>query len=412
MARFSSQLWLGPLGVVIALACNTDGAGPPPAGAGFAVAYGIWTPGPGDTCPVDVHNQFNVVGPDGKIYPTWHPSTDPTTGCSFGHDHGKDPRDSRLYQEVGPIPFGYANEQLDAWDPTGKRHEDHVGHKIEWQNEAEMRFPQGVASNMFEVKCDVLTKLHQGTHSKDAFTNNLHELVYHIKCSDRTEMHVTLMSAIGTPGEFEDSCDRDDVVVGPATPANSPDGGGVRIIPTRECIEREILVPAGTNSDFGVLRESWETSNTIRLEDGRSIAHFNPYYQVRFPSRYYDPAVVGLVGRPMDLCYEITPAGTQANGRTCSQATDDGASTGIPYTDPRSPFNGADRDVDINSNDIRNSGGQEVWFTDPFGRHGRPAEFAGSIRQWIASIDNDRGVDISGPNLGDNYGQGGVHAPN
>ncbi len=31
----------------------------------------------------------------------------------------------------------------------------------------------------------------------DAFTNNLHELNYHIECSDRTSMHVTLLSAIG-----------------------------------------------------------------------------------------------------------------------------------------------------------------------------------------------------------------------
>jgi len=35
----------------------------------------------------------------------------------------------------------------------------------------------GVAGSVLEVRCDVLTKLHQGTHSKDAFTNNLHELV-------------------------------------------------------------------------------------------------------------------------------------------------------------------------------------------------------------------------------------------
>ena len=33
---------------------------------------------------------------------------------------------------VGAIPFAYANEQLVTWDPANQRHEDHVGHKVEW----------------------------------------------------------------------------------------------------------------------------------------------------------------------------------------------------------------------------------------------------------------------------------------
>src|SRR5205807_1369689 len=83
----------------------------------------------------EVHNSYSVVGPDRKLYPTWHPPVDPVTGCSFGHDHGRDPRGSALYAEVGPIPFGYANEQLDVYDPANPRHEDHFGHKIEWEND-------------------------------------------------------------------------------------------------------------------------------------------------------------------------------------------------------------------------------------------------------------------------------------
>ncbi|HEY6209718.1 MAG TPA: hypothetical protein VIW28_11700 [Gemmatimonadales bacterium] len=46
-----------------------------------------------------------MVGPDGKLHPTWHPPIDPATGCSFGPDHGRDPRGSALYAQVGPIPF-------------------------------------------------------------------------------------------------------------------------------------------------------------------------------------------------------------------------------------------------------------------------------------------------------------------
>src|SRR3989442_6679457 len=116
MSRASS---LPMLVALAAAACGDSvfqnlGNGPP---IGFAVSYGIWTPGPRDDCTAEVHNSYSVVGPDRKLYPTWHPPVDPVTGCSFGHDHGRDPRGSALYAEVGPIPFGYANDQLDVYDP-------------------------------------------------------------------------------------------------------------------------------------------------------------------------------------------------------------------------------------------------------------------------------------------------------
>ena len=70
--RLPRILWLaGPLVQIFALACSEDfHAPPPPQATGFSVAYGIWAPGPGDTCPADVHNQYSVAGPDGKLYPT------------------------------------------------------------------------------------------------------------------------------------------------------------------------------------------------------------------------------------------------------------------------------------------------------------------------------------------------------
>ncbi len=218
-----------PVLIVLAAACG-DGVlqfvgGPP---IGFAQSYGVWTPGPRDDCTVEVHNSYSVVGPDRKVYPTWHPPVDPVTGCSFGHDHGRDPRGSALHRYVGPTPFGYANEQLDVYDPANPRHEDHFGHKIEWENDVPMRFGSAAAGSLFEIRCDVLAKLHQGSHSKDAFTNNLHELAYHIRCTDGTELHVTLLAAIGDPGQFDRSCDGSTVVVGPATPANSRPALGVR----------------------------------------------------------------------------------------------------------------------------------------------------------------------------------------
>jgi len=400
----------------LVIAC-TEGPAAPDYGPaiGDAASFGIWTPGPRDDCSAAQHDAYSVVGPDHKRYPTWHPPIDPVTGCSFGHDHGRDPRGSALYREVGPIPFGYANEQLDVYDPLTTRHEDHFGQKIEWQNDVPMHFGSDAADAIFAVRCDVLTKLHQGTHSKDAFTNNLHELAYHIRCSDGTELHITMLAAIGEPGQFVRSCDGATVAVGPATPPNSPSGGGERIIPDRTCVDRDILVPAGQFSNFGTLHESWQTSNAIRRDDGHTLAFFNPYFQVSRPSRFYDPALAGLVGRPVDVCYEVTPTGERARGNDCDVSTGGGTIAGVTFDDPRSAFNGVTRAVDVNSNFIANAAGPEVWYTDPFGKHGRTQPFPGSIRQSIARIDNERGgLDLAGPTIGRNRDYGGprVHAPN
>ena len=386
----------------------------PETATGPATAFGTWTPGPGE-CSAAIHDAYSVVGPDRQLYPTWHPPVDPATGCSFGHEHGRDPRGSDLYQEVGDIAFGYANEALDIYDPGTPRHEDHVGHKVEWENDIEMRLNGDAASAGLRITCDVLTKLHQGTHSKDAFTNNLHELVYHIRCIDGTEMHLTMMAAIGTPGEFVRSCDHNaHVQVGTATPAGSPSGGGKRILPDRGCIEEFFLVPAGQSSNSGTaLRESWQISQSIRTEGGRTIASINPYYQVLHPSRFYDPALPNGVGRPIDACYEVESNGDYAQTSLCDNSTADGTLLGVTFDDPRSEFDGVQRFVDINSNRITNADGPDVWYSDPFGKNARTEPFPGSIRQVIATIDNDIVLE-SGPAIGRNRDYGGptVHAPN
>lgn len=134
--------------MTLAVVACEDGSTPfaptsPSQATGSSVAMAAWTPGTLDTCSQEIHDRYTVIGPDGLLYPTWHPPVDPLTGCSFGHEHGRDPRGSRLHRAVGEIPFGYANSQLDIWDPFGRRHEDHVGHKIEWQNDVPLRFGGG-----------------------------------------------------------------------------------------------------------------------------------------------------------------------------------------------------------------------------------------------------------------------------
>jgi hypothetical protein len=228
-------------------------------------------------------------------------------------------------------------------------------------------------------------------------------------------MSITIMAAIGTAGEFVSSCDRGrHIQAGTPTPPNSPDGGGHRAIPDRSCIERHMLVSGTNNSNFNsALRESWEISQSIRAANGRTLASFNPYFQVLFPSRFFDPTQAGLVGRPVQMCYGDAITGQQARGDLCRESTGNGSIPGLAYDDPRSEFNGVLRFVDINSNRISNEDGPEWWYTDPFGRNGSPDPFPGSIAQFIAEIDNS-GRQGSGPVLGRerNYGGPGVHAPN
>jgi hypothetical protein len=401
------------LALTAAAACSQGDGFLDPAGAAPSRAMGTWTPGSHDTCTQAQHDAYAVLGPDGKAYPTWHPPTGPG-GCSFGHEHGRDPRDSDLYDDLGGLPFGYASEMLALADPAHPRDEDHVGHKVEWENDLQLAL-SGDGAGSGTIVCDVLLKLHQGTHSKDAFTNNLHELVYHLRCDEGTEMHVTLLVTIGRPGEFGRSCSPTErVSAGLPTPANSPPGFGVRLIPDRTCVERHLLVAPGERPDYdAALHESWHVYNSVDRPDGHALAFFNPYFQVRLPSRFYDPALVPGVGRPIEVCYEVYPSDEPAGG-PCESSTGNGSVQDVEFDDPRSRFNGTDRFVDINAVRIANAGGPQVWYSDALGHQARTTAFPGSIRQVISSVDRYVGVDIGGPSIGDDrqYGGAGVRAPN
>lgn len=179
---------------------STPGSGLASAGArsvvGASRAYGSWSPSRLGECEKTIHDRYSVLGPDGRLYPTWHPGVDPS-GCHFGHEHGRDPRGSALAASVGGIPFGYASELLAGTNAGYPREEHHSGHRIEWENGVLVRARGTLPQAGRTVRCDFLLKIHQGDGSATASRNSLHELAYHVRCDDRTELHVTLMSAIG-----------------------------------------------------------------------------------------------------------------------------------------------------------------------------------------------------------------------
>jgi hypothetical protein len=415
------------LAAAVALAPAADASRP------HAVAFGKWQPGAGDTCPASLHDSYSVVGPDGRLYPTWHPPVvpDPESGelCSFGHEHGRNPRRSDVFAWVkrhlrdpsarrrAGIPFGLANESLDAYaaaNPgTSTRHEDHVGHKIEWQNDVRLkRSLPGGGRKRIGVECDFLTKVHQGTHSADALSNNVHELLYAVRCDDGTKLIATKLVSFGAANEFTRSCDKS-TVIGSGGSLSYPAGGGARFIPDRACVDEHVLVPEGQLSQYSLgLYEDWISSNHLRTAGGEELAYFDPHFTVFNPSRYaHDPP---QIGRTLHLCYEDS-AGERARGGYCLEAGRYGSATELPpYEHIRSPFNGSHREVYFNQTTISNRGGRKRWWTDPYGGNASAEPFPGAICQLVGATDNtDRpALESQAFGAGRDYDAAGVHAPN
>jgi hypothetical protein len=379
---------------------------PPPANGVDAQSFSRWTPSRFDTCTREQHDAYSAIGPDGKRYPTWHPPVDPSTGCRFGHEHGADPSTSPLFRTSGPILFGYANEKLFETDPANARDEDHVGHKIEVLTGMRMR--RLVALDQFAdagITCDLLMKMHQGTHSADAFGNNVHEVHWYQRCSDGSEIRWNYLAAIGNPSEIMRQCTRDVIRTVPATPVNSPQGAGnARALPSSTC-EAQLRVAAGARSDTLLLKEDWAGINFISA--GPGVVMFDPYFDVANPSRLH--TATHELRRTIDLC-----RGSDAL-RMRSAACDEVLQhPDMTWDDPRSPFNGARRQLVVNTLVIDNRGGPTTWYTDPYGRRYSPTPFPGSIRQYVAAIANNWNGIGGPPAVVRDYGRPGtgVHAPN
>jgi hypothetical protein len=266
------------------------------------------------------------------------------------------------------------------------------------------------------VTCEVLMKIHQGTHSGDALINNAHELLYAARCSDGTEIISSTLTRFGNANEFNRSCTKDLVAT---SGSNLPDGdGGSRAIPDRYCVDRDVLVPANQTSAVWALYEVWQSANDLTAADGRSLASFDPAFGVRNPARAHaggpDSAIFDLVD-VTDLTDAVD--GGTAHGYPFDEITEHEHATGsqLAKTDPASPFDGAQRDFALHATQVTNAGGPTTWWTDPYGEGGVAAAAPGLVRQHLSSTDNSAWPDLERRllDLDRDYGAGnGVHAPN
>lgn len=405
--------------------------------ASMAFSDHNWKPTAADTCPEWLHERYSMVGSDGRKYPTWHPAQviNPRTGrmCSFGHEHGDDPRTSHIYgmvsdflsaphQAAKGIPFGMTSEASMAWDKgMDMRHEDNAGHKVIVRNDVQLLNPSDRSPIMTKVglrtvplTCDYLIKLHQGSHSSDATKNNAHELVYGVSCNDGTRAVISTLSRLGNPNEYNRGCQADVVVK--TSGSNLPAGdGGRRLIPDTTCIDAHELVPEGQQSDIWGLYELWQTANRLTTTDGTVLASYDPWLGVRNPSRVADAANPGQTVATVNARWATDPA-------------DQGITRGWPWSGipdtPKldqyavtSPFNGAQRDVWLGGTVLNPVGGRTVWYSDPYGRNAQGTPFEGSVPQLLvrpsgaAAQDQVERVQLG---LEDDFGAPGtgVHAPN
>lgn len=362
-----------------------------------AMSFGIWSPDENrpNECAKAKHDAYSVVF-EGKRYPTWHPPVD-STGCHFGHEHGRNPAESAMGAWVGPIPFGYANEVLmDAGGPTLMRHEDHVGHKVDFEDGI---FVKNAEYEETGIVCSVLTKVHQGTHSKDAFTNNVHELQYFAKCNNGLEIQVRMMTVFGEAGAFDVSCQLNQTVqAGTPVPSNSPDGEG----------DSRRRIPADRCYGEGVFTEQWSSFDRIWIGSGSSrfmVADFNPYFRVHDPSRVFDSTKAGFVSRPLEVC----KAGGFTVPALLTRCRD--VPMSVAWNDPDSPWRGSERSTVFNRLTLRGRA-TLYWYTDAYGNNGSATPRANSIRQYVKGSNVADGYYRLVTTVARNFAAPGVRAPN
>lgn len=153
-------------------------------------------PAVGQTCPDWVHDRYTVVGPDGNTYATWHPPVDPEIGCTFGHEHGADPRTSKANSDLPA--FGYAAAQMGMSEP-------HVGFKVFVLNAGDV-----VESNVDNKSADQNVRIvfHMGTSGPKRFTEPMHSMQLDVvDQNDSRFAHVHGMADTGSVDQAGSTCD-------------------------------------------------------------------------------------------------------------------------------------------------------------------------------------------------------------
>ena len=187
-------------------------------------------------CAAALHDSYQVKGPNGKVYPTWHPAKDPKTGCTFGHEHGDNP--ARSLANPKKPAFGYINEVAGHPEP-------HNGFKVFVVNRGDRNDEGRVATVSSRIV------FHMGTGGVGRFTEGHHSMQYDLVAPDGHYVHVQGMADTGEVGSI---CDN---------PRH----------------QRTVVYAPGTGCEVGSLYEVWAFRMALgeeRIEINGGVAVFDP----------------------------------------------------------------------------------------------------------------------------------------
>lgn len=389
------------------------------------------------------------------------------------------------------IPFGIANEHMDQYynqegrDSIFVRQEDHVGHKIEFVNKetdvntnldgsitastnqmAQLAGTNGLnvpyyqsGTNTYQptgVVCTHLHKFHQGTSSADAIRNNLHEVIFHSKCSSvnvnninapalypNNSVILTGMMTFGNPGGYKQFCgNKRDLLV---CPDGKNSDGSCKVtdplisrLPNavysdtlgRNMVDRACLetVEQTTGSPYFTPYEIWQGDLRITTASGKMLAEHGRQWDVLDPIRFVDPnSPTGISYNSQQCARGGLLFSTTRNAFRTLLCGDDTSAPNKPWDSPSSGFRGLKRTTYFGRNRISNAGGPEIWWTDPLGGNAVASQFSSGLKQKLSSVEADiqkvqsKVQQLFGSNyfLNDraiqrqfNDGGGTVHAPN
>ena len=150
------------------------------------------------TCTEAVHDRYVLMGPDGRMYRTWHAQVVPIDAanpsgptCRFGHEHGDQP--ATLLADPTPPLFGYAAA-------AGGMIEAHEGFKVFVVNRGTTNDEGRTATNSTRIMA------HMGTGGPLRFTQRHHTLEFDLVAPDGHEVHVHGMADTALVGSI---CQRD-----------------------------------------------------------------------------------------------------------------------------------------------------------------------------------------------------------
>ncbi|OGO16384.1 MAG: hypothetical protein A2Z14_04395 [Chloroflexi bacterium RBG_16_48_8] len=125
-------------------------------------------------CPSWVHDWYNVTGPDGNTYRTWHPVTvrlepsnpnSPT--CSFAHEHGDPPHPQGPQPTFGYVAFHAGKVEL-IKEHEGYKVFTHIhGQLTGWSTEEQI---------IVNPDIDIQFWFHQGSWSRSRLTERYHDV--------------------------------------------------------------------------------------------------------------------------------------------------------------------------------------------------------------------------------------------